>query len=406
MTRTGLEHLEHELRAGVRRHHSPARRLWRHPLALSFAATLVTAGGALAATGVIPIGRAVPDVHEPGNIRRDTGPLTPGTAKVLALRVADPAGGPAWAVRVQATTRHTVCVQTARVVNNQLGVLGRDGAFEDDGRFHALPDQSLGLNCGALDPNGNTSLNVAVTDVPASGASRDTAGVQVKGCRAPHDRPCPHADLRYVSYGLLGRDVASISYTDDDGQLRSMRVEPPYGAYLIVQGSANTTHGVGTGPNPFGGPIHSITFRDGRRCTSPAPNKPTARCPLPGLADTNHQYKPSQVVSHVSASTYTRHAGYRSASVSFRARVGVSTAGQAYVVLLRHPRARHGFSVIAMTRRNVPAGSVVTERATYPLHTGTYRGEVRLVPVVTPGRFEYEPGAGALVGKFEMRVPG
>jgi hypothetical protein len=407
MTRTGLDHLEHELRTGVRRHHRPARRPWRHPLALSFAATLVTAGGALAATGVIPIGRAVPAEHEQGNARRDTGPLTPGTAKVLALRAPDPAGGPPWAVRVQATTRHTVCMQAARVVDDQLGVLGRDGAFDNDGQFHALPDQSLGLNCGALDANGNTSLNVAVTDVPASGASHDSAGTQINGCGPPTGRACPRADLRYVSYGLLGRNVASIAYTDDNGKVRSMRVEPPYGAYLIVQSSADTTRGVGTGPNPFGGPIRSITFRDGRRCTSPTPNKPTARCPLPGLADIHNQYlSPSQVTSRVSANTYLRHGSYRSASVSFRARVGIATAGQAYVVLLRHPRARHGFSVIAMTRSNVAVGSVVTERATYPLHSGTYRGEVRLVSVVTPGHFTYRPGAGALVGSFEVRVPG
>src|SRR4051812_39426815 len=110
-----FDHLERELRAGVRRRHGAARRRsWRAP-ALGLVAALVVTGGALAATGAIPIG----PVHESSDPlskpRPDRGAgVRAGPAKTLALRVADPAGGPPWTLRVFEASRGAGCVQVGQ----------------------------------------------------------------------------------------------------------------------------------------------------------------------------------------------------------------------------------------------------------------------------------------------------
>jgi hypothetical protein len=413
MTVTGFDHLERELSAGVRRRHHRARRPWRRPITLSFAAALLVTGGALAATGVIPIGSPVPTSHDRSSLDRDTGVVLPGTAKVLSLRAADPGGGPDWAMRVQATTRAAVCIQAARVAHGRLGVLGQDGAFGDDGRFHPLAAQSGSPACGALDANGDTSFNVSADAVPASGAAGGLLGIDVPGCGRPGAKPCPSRDLRDVSYGVLGREAASVTYEGDDGKLHTVRALPPYGAYLIVRRSASIGRGtsrgpaIGSGPNPAGGPIRKITFRNGRSCTFPKPG-PGARyrpCALPGLRPAAPAYTHAQLATPVRARPYLRRGRYWTISVSFRARAAITTAGQAYVILLRHPRARYGVSLIGFTRHDIAAGTVVTKRTVYSTPSGRYTGEVRLLSTATPGAFAFRPGAGTLVGRFDVRVP-
>jgi hypothetical protein len=412
MTVTGFDHLERELSAGVRRQHHRARRPWRRPITLSFAAALILTGGALAATGVIPIGSAVPTSHN-RSLDRDTGVLLPGTGKVLSLRAADPGGGPDWAMRVQATTRDAVCLQAARAADGKLGVLGQDGAFRDDGRFHPLPAQSGSLACGAPDASGDTSLSISANAVPASGAAEGFLGIDVPGCGRPGRKACPRQDLRDVYYGLLGREATSVTYEGDDGKLHTARTLPPYGAYLIVRRSASIGRGtsrgpsIGSGPNPAGGPIRKITFRNGRSCTFPKPGlgAPYQPCPLPGLRPAAPVYTHAQLATPVRARPYFRRGRYWTVSVSFRARAAITTAGQAYVILLRHPRARYGVSLIGFTRQNIAAGTVVTKRTVYSTPSGVYTGEVRLLSTATPGAFQFQPGAGTLVGRFKVRVP-
>ena len=60
------------------------------------------------------------------------------TARLLPLRVPDPAGGPPWGLRMVTTSRGLACLQLGRVVGDQLGVL-RQGIARNDGRFHPLP---------------------------------------------------------------------------------------------------------------------------------------------------------------------------------------------------------------------------------------------------------------------------
>ena len=294
----------------------------------------------------------------------------------------------------------------------KLGVLGQDGAFGDDGRFHPLSAQSGSRACGALDANGDTSFNISADAVPASGAAGGFLGIDVPGCGRPGTKACPDQDLRDVSYGVLGREAASVTYEGDDGKLHTARAVPPYGGYLIVRRSASIGRGtsrgpsIGSGPNLAGGPIRKITFRNGRSCTFPKPG-PGARyqpCALPAMRPATPVYTHAQLATPVRARPYLRRGRYWTISVSFRARAAIATAGQAYVVLLRHPPARYGMSLIGFTRHDIAAGSVVTKHTVYSTPSGVYTGEVRLLSTTTPGGFQFRPGAGVLVGRFNVRV--
>ena len=65
-----------------------------------------------------------------------------------AAGVTDPAGGFPWGLRFylprqaggdSSASNAVRCLQYGRVAGNTLGVLGEDGAFGNDGQFHALP---------------------------------------------------------------------------------------------------------------------------------------------------------------------------------------------------------------------------------------------------------------------------
>ncbi len=56
--------------------------------------------------------------------------------QLLPPRTLRPAGGPPWGLRLVKTSRGLGCVQLGRIREGKLGVLGRDFAFKDDGKFH------------------------------------------------------------------------------------------------------------------------------------------------------------------------------------------------------------------------------------------------------------------------------
>src|SRR3954469_10703373 len=111
-----FDRLEHELRIAAPRvaARRPRRRRfgrgWRVPLALAGAALALT-GGALAATGRVDFGPPLsPSKRERPDI--DTGAARPGDGgSVLAIRAADPAGGPPWGARIFTSTRDYACAQ-------------------------------------------------------------------------------------------------------------------------------------------------------------------------------------------------------------------------------------------------------------------------------------------------------
>jgi hypothetical protein len=145
----------------------------------------------------------------------DDGAPIPSSVRLLALRVADPDGGPPWGLRTIKTTRGLMCVQLGRIVDGRIGVLGEAGAFHDDGRFHPLSIDYLDAgssNCGTEDAHGNAFLNEEAFGVPTDGLISGEGEVS-GGCYAPHptSRACPPQDRRNIYYGLLGPDAASVT---------------------------------------------------------------------------------------------------------------------------------------------------------------------------------------------------
>ena len=193
----------------------------------------------------------------------------------------DPSGGAPWGMRTSKTTRGLSCIQIGRVASGQLGVLGQDGAFANDGRFHPLPPQVIEnpADCGPPDALGRsrliaravgrTGLNVSSQGVPASDYP---FGCSPSGDREAHPDPpiCPAADERAIFAGTLGRSAKSMTYSTPEGP-RTINLGPD-GAYLIVtranpqldQGGANVS---GVLPPPGDGqPILRITYSDGLVC--------------------------------------------------------------------------------------------------------------------------------------------
>ena len=123
-----LDDLELELRRAVeqpRSHARLARRRGSRLLLVTAAVLLLlgTAAVALAASGVILTGAAVP-ASRLASPSAGAGLPQPGKWKLLSLRVPDPAGGPPWGMRLVQTTRGLVCVQLGRVQEGVLGELG------------------------------------------------------------------------------------------------------------------------------------------------------------------------------------------------------------------------------------------------------------------------------------------
>jgi hypothetical protein len=276
--------------------------------ALSVAAALVLGGGAvaLAATGVLSGSPVKPEV--PPNPAAGNGLPVAGGPAHLALLTADPDGGLPWGMRIEHTTRGQLCLQVGRVDGAQLGELGLDSAFGDDGRFHALPATVLppgyGGSAGQVEclPDGQT---VIFEDLDA-----DRSGVRLLPAESsgpPPKRPGealnptgmpPVGDLRALAYGVLGPYAVSVTYKTPTG-MRTIPVSRPDGGFLIVEPAGfikgkDTVGGsfsgtaepssvdVGLADRPWlPGMIAAATFRFGARLCSQGVGAPIARpCPM------------------------------------------------------------------------------------------------------------------------------
>jgi hypothetical protein len=319
-----FDHVERELRSAVRqRKHLPwyTRLRARHPRALvTVLAALVIAGPAAAAVSLLqsgsPIGAGAPLTPKAG-----AGVAVRG-GELLPLRVDDPAGGPPWGMRLIRTSRGLVCLQVGRVAFGTIGVLGQDGAFNDDGRFHAFsPNYRSGpVPCPVPDARGHAFINVSDSAAPTSGLDQPT------GCRPPSQAPrpsplaslpprararlaaqrarpvCPAASLRTIYYGLLGPDAVSITQQTASGKLITTPTGPD-GAYLIVLPYRPAATEVSIDGGLFPGAIRTVHYRDGHSCSLPAP-KPyggqLAECqPVGYVSSTGPLPTPAQVASPV-----------------------------------------------------------------------------------------------------------
>jgi len=247
-------------------------------VAITAPALLVITAVALAAAGIFSPGRSVTPVRAP-TPRAFDGAAIASTVRVLPLRVADPHGGPGWGLRVVNTTRGEVCVTPGRVRDGMIGVLGRDRAFDNDGRLHPFADGYIApLGCAVPDAGGHAFLSIGQIGLPASALIQGIAA-RAGGCQVDNPPPanhallCPMVDLRDVFYGLLGPDAVSVSYRTPSGHIVAERTTGPNGAYLVVmpythrllQGTAT----IGTGLS--GGAIVNVRYRDGHTC-SPTDN--------------------------------------------------------------------------------------------------------------------------------------
>ncbi len=148
-------------------------------------------------------------------------PVAVGTVSIAA-QAPDPTGGLPWGLRTIQTGRLQACLQIGRLQSGQIGALGQDGAFDNDGRFHPIP-LANNFGCGRTDAHGYLFLNVFAVQIPAS------AALGASSCCRPTQPParllaqlpkslrrypsCPARDLRNVAFGVLGPEAVSVSYS-------------------------------------------------------------------------------------------------------------------------------------------------------------------------------------------------
>jgi len=382
----------------------PSRRRARRglrALAVVAAAALVLTAGALAAGHRLPFTGSAKTQGMFSNPHSSLGSIVPGSARLLALAVADPAGGPPWGLRTFTTTRGVGCLQVGRLQDGKLGALGRDRAFHNDGKFHALAVDSPRWGepplCAPLDANKRTFINAGIGGIPTSAIESCASPEFTRG--APARLLCRPEDERALYFGLLGPEASAIAYTVA-GQRHTVPTVGPEGAYLIVAPTVSRFgDGMGAGAAiPFEGPPTRIDARDGKSC-SPYPRGPYRHhvpCQLKGYAARPVSI-PTQ--AEVSSPVHVRVVGRR-LRVSFTARIPVTSTQRAYGLWVHRPG---GGLVGQTTQRDIAAGETVVLRMTAK-HPGVYRGGVQL-DTSTGGTFiGAPPGEGVLVGRFAVRV--
>jgi hypothetical protein len=334
-------------------------------------------------------------------------------------------------MRVVRTTRGEVCVQIGRVVDGQLGELGIDGVFRDDGRFHAMP-------AGVLPETSKVGTSVSNNDATES-VSCHLAGQAVSGEHLGVDRSAgaasgdlqriPRRQLRNLSYGLLGPAAVSVVY-HDGSKPHTAAVLAPIGAYLIVQRAARAEQ-IRSGQESLGSegdlppspPLTAITYRlDGKLCQR-GPTEPPGStvhvanaCPEPHFpaghfVRLRELRRPVHVRLQISGHVIT------GAEVGFLAPFAVTSAREDYVIAIptascheplragRGPgiargSAEEGFIGNSL-RRDVRRGAVVTGRIAYPFDNACGRRSITIEV-----RFSAGPGGTqVLVGRTTVQAP-
>jgi hypothetical protein len=175
------------------------------------------------------------------------------------------------------------CVRIGRVQSDTLGVIGRDGLFNDDGKFHLLTSTSdQNQTCGGLPSNGQMFLSVDGPPIPASGYTGSLT-TPIGGCITHRLNPattsvqtrrklkgipvCPSKSMRIVKYGFAGREATKVRY--GNSQISREVVPSISGAYLFVLRASA----------PGAEPLRlTVTYRDGTVCSTAA-GKPSTRDP-------------------------------------------------------------------------------------------------------------------------------
>jgi hypothetical protein len=206
--------------------------------ALALLLALATASGtAFAATELFG-----PPVH-PGPVVLG-GPKS-GSVVLAPLRVADPAGGLPWGVRIYTPRRSArgtgsplTCVQVGRVLDGQLGVIGADGAFHNDGLFHVLPIEPLSkcihartvaLFPGYVPASGYTGAGSCRADSASTTATKVRPDNVAAGSSA-----CARAAVRLVVYGVATSETRTVRVSTSSGVVSEHLVAADRGGFVFV----------------------------------------------------------------------------------------------------------------------------------------------------------------------------
>ena len=331
---------------------SPFRWGSRRVQAALVTVVLLLAGSAIAlAAGGLLQGSPVGEPQGTPRPNSGTGIPTVGGSQLLAPRAADPEGGPPWGLQLVHTTRGETCLQVGRVQNGEIGQLGIDGAFNDDGRFHPLLPHILPNYT-----NGYAEISCVLDGQAQLGSSSGMDRSAESGVLPRKIKPTP-ADLRSVVFGVLGPHAVSVTYRQG-GRTVTRPVSPGTGAFIIVQPVTSvprllgpggwvigwvSAHSVGVFPT---GALTAITFRFGgitcsvgsgapvaTPCSAPAPVPRAAHAPSKSL---NEPVRVSTVVqSHTACDgAFLLYPCYR-AVVEFKAPYGVASAAGEYEVAAR-----------------------------------------------------------------------
>jgi hypothetical protein len=405
----------------------------RRVLILALVTVIAVAAAAVAATTGLLTGEPVTDPKGVGfgNPKAGLGVVLPKTARLAPLRVADPAGGLPWGVRAVTTTRGLGCVQVGRVQDGELGVVGQDGAFANDGKFHVMAPTVLSdAQCLAVDGAGHRFVAVSYNGLPASALPRACVAPRRTLSATPRATPpptCPDADLRRVAYGLLGPEATAITYRSPDGAIHTQAVAGPDGAFLVVlpADADHTNYGFSVGRTPATA-IASVRYRDGSVCRilSPIRQGGARPCPAKGYVEAGASLTSAAVASPVRVAVSDRPValpGPQGApsdhewrlTVRFRARVATHGANGYYQVTTTPERAGAcGFGgLFAPVARDVAAGTVVSARQWIP---GKCRGDLHVKVVLhrqTARRADPLAYAGVplkgdpVVGSATARIP-
>jgi len=416
-------------------------------------AALVIASPAVAAVGAASgwFSPGKPEAYHPWASTSGLGKALADGDRTLPLRVADPDGGPPWALRLVRTTRGDTCIQLGRVEGGEIGSLGIDGTWGNDHRFHQInPNDDDADICGTTDGAGQGFVDYVGQGAPSSGYAFSS-----------HQGP----SKRFIFTGLLGPDAKSVTYQTPSGQTKTEQTSGGVGAYLIVvkETKANCNYyirtllptgvtscegasgGFGYGLGPvLHSAVTSITYKNGTTC-----DVQRSQCALVGwvtakttpvmaadvtspltvsislgrrFCDKDPQTLKSDAATKVACDGRIP-AGYTSfpngpvrakwpllplVRVSFTAREPVTSSNSFYALQIQSPLGGTGF---IGTDWDIRRGETVTLTMTSPVfrpHTesplnGVYHGTISYTP--NAGKAVPEQNGSLLVGRFSFKLP-
>jgi hypothetical protein len=331
-------------------------------------------------------------------------------------------------MRLVKTSRHFGCVQIGRVVDGKLGVLGRDGAFANDGKFH---ERGAGIiqqtDCQLADGAGHLFIAMSYIGLPDSADATSCVPRPEPSLRRAD---CSRASLRNIYYGLLGPAAKAVTYIGPRGALVREPVTAPDGAYLVVVRTNPHRPNVGyfsPGVTPRTG-LRSVEYRDGTVCHIVSARRVGGArdCPLKGyVAPKLPRVTRADLVTkiHVDIGTRPEHPGpkpkllkgapqipaERRVIVSFRARRPADTRSF-YTISTRMLHYKQGCSYgsVGAIAKNVTAGTVVRQTLYFAYKcANTLRIDVGYAQQRRPTDLPYDvAGFGnAKVGRVTVTLP-